>query len=593
MVVSTRRRREESQDSTMEEQRNSYASDSTMEEQRNSYASSFLKHGGEYNSYQEMVEAKRRRNMEMLQSTGLLGVATNMKSRATKRGIKSITGKSEDKSAKAIRKSSRLAGEKALDIFLNGRMNVEVGGNDSDNRVGKKESHFYKGRVNDGSDLSVKKAVEMSDTKWVGEDSVESAIQFTKLVNSLPKATRIKSESQDSVHVESVSDSKPESVTSLSSQIHNLDLDVETNEEGEELFSPTAKLTPGRIYSIVCHPSKDQLITCAGDKYGYIGIWHVNDSDTNTNSNKTSDGVHLFKPHSKPVSHLEWNKSGKTLFSMSYDSTVREFDVAKEVFKEVFATYDDSEAFSGNLGYGLQNKPSFWIQHGCLDSRNNNCIYLATSTGDILHIDLRGKSVETSSKGGYITFNRKYSEKKINTVSVHPNGYNIATGGLDNSVKLWDVRYMGAKTRALKPIAAHHFNRSVNSAFFSPSGKNLLSTIMSNHLHLISDPCAKTKDTKPITQIPHNNQTGRWLSTFMANWHPTTREELFVVGCMTRPRAMEVFNGDTGELLRAISGDGLTAVPSRCCFHPSEDNLIICGGNASGRVSIAQARNTK
>ena len=89
---------------------------------------------------------------------------------------------------------------------------------------------------------------------------------------------------------------------------------------------------------------------------------------------------------------------------------------------------------------------------------------------------------------------------------------------------------------------------------------------------------------KATTRIRHNNQTGRWLSTFMARWHPS--EDIFVVGCLKQPRQVEVYNGSDGDLISGIRGDSLTAVASRCCFHPRSDIPVIAGGNSSGRVTV-------
>jgi hypothetical protein len=50
---------------------------------------------------------------------------------------------------------------------------------------------------------------------------------------------------------------------------------------------------------------------------------------------------------------------------------------------------------------------------------------------------------------------------------------------------------------------------------------------------------------------------------------------------------MEIFDGD-GNLLRGVQGDALTAVVSRCCFHPSTEQLILFGGNSSGRVTVVR-----
>lgn len=69
----------------------------------------------------------------------------------------------------------------------------------------------------------------------------------------------------------------------------------------------------------------------------------------------------------------------------------------------------------------------------------------------------------------------------------------------------------------------------------------------------------------------------------MARWHPSL--DYFCVGSMDRPRVVEVFDAE-GDRIRGVSGDSLTAVASRCCFHPSIDQLVLVGGNSSGRVTI-------
>merc|ERR1719458_1903766 len=60
---------------------------------------------------------------------------------------------------------------------------------------------------------------------------------------------------------------------------------------------------------------------------------------------------------------------------------------------------------------------------------------------------------------------------------------------------------------------------------------------------------------KPYKSITHNNQTGRWLTTFKAEWHPT-RDHIFL--------------GDGGE--------NLASVCSIVKCHPTQD--IVVGGNS-------------
>jgi WD repeat-containing protein 76 len=136
-----------------------------------------------------------------------------------------------------------------------------------------------------------------------------------------------------------------------------------------------------------------------------------------------------------------------------------------------------------------------------------------------------------------------------------------------------------------KHIAEHVSSKSINSAFFSPSGKTLLSTTMADSLDIFENPHLSAEVLSPSKRISHDNHTGRWLSTFMARWHPS--EDIFVVGSMKQPRCIEIFQND-GVLLRRVDGEALTSVSSRCCFHSRSDRVIAIGGNSSGRVTVVR-----
>ena len=120
--------------------------------------------------------------------------------------------------------------------------------------------------------------------------------------------------------------------------------------------------------------------------------------------------------------------------------------------------------------------------------------------------------------------------------------------------------------------------------------------LMTNHIHLLITPLSQKSPShlmkgiiaKPDHRIRHNNRTGRWLSTFMAQWHPSASTDLFVVGSMMHPRTLQIFDASRGEVVRDVQGESLTAVVSRCCFHPSEQKLISAGGNSSGRVTVTR-----
>lgn len=116
------------------------------------------------------------------------------------------------------------------------------------------------------------------------------------------------------------------------------------------------------------------------------------------------------------VTHLEWTAAGDQLYSWSYDGTVRMMDVEAQVWRQVFAPYtkDDKEQ-AGNCGYGLDksDEKNCWLQYGCLDKVNVGAMYITTSIGQVYHVDTRAN---------VLTFNKNLHDKKVNSLSMHPNG---------------------------------------------------------------------------------------------------------------------------------------------------------------------------
>jgi hypothetical protein len=125
--------------------------------------------------------------------------------------------------------------------------------------------------------------------------------------------------------------------------------------------------------------------------------------------------------------------------------------------------------------------------------------------------------------------------------------------------------------------------RAISSAFYSPvSGKSVVTVAYDNQLRLFKSWSAKEKEVLPYKSVAHNNMTGRWLTTFKAEWHPR-RDDLFFVGSMSRPRRMEAFS-DQGVAYPELIGEDLGSI---CCIikcHPTRD--VVVGGNASGRVHV-------
>jgi hypothetical protein len=377
----------------------------------------YIMDGVDYATYQDMVNAKRERNQQVLKGLGFLDsneklLAAASKKAATARGIKKQ--KTQDTAPFVSRKSSRLSGGKAGLVALDYNVNnwntnnsvIKLEGGDAEADGGDEEvaeEKFYRDRVNDGSDLTLEEAIKLNDPKWIREDSVELAKTFQKelaqLETTSPESATPKNKKMTSPTSVITKDNWEKEVTAM---IEDLSIDKE---------EWVAKVTPDRIYSVATHPSASKLIACAGDKQGYVGLWDV-DAPPQEEDSK-NNGVHLFRVHSRPVCCLQWD-TPQTMVSASYDSSIRRFHVETGTFEEIFAAYDSDSYYAEDLGYGIDEGHRFWVQSVTVDHRfqggSNPCLFVATSVGLALHLDLRLAEKQR------ITSRESLSEKKLNTL---------------------------------------------------------------------------------------------------------------------------------------------------------------------------------
>jgi WD40 repeat protein len=393
---------------------------SQQQQQQTSPSEIFYFQGKEYGSYVEMVEAKRERNRQMLESSGLLDTAKLIRSeqqeksitKPSKRGLAAIKPKSTSNNTvpPPIRKSKRLAGVSSEQIYVehesHGKIvvNTSSAGHPTTDTIMEANQKFFNDRINDGSDLTLEQATLLCGEKWrtpllAAQKFVSNDLSPTASFDLMTNMSRLLTRTVSGLSriVSPQKTPSPVITTQLKEQVQSLRADDENY---------VAKVTPDRIYSVAFHPSSSVLIACAGDKQGYLGLWNV-DKPSDTNLTDDYNGVHLFKIHTSPISTLQWNPLGSALYSISYDSTVRKFDVTSQKFLEAFATYDSSEKYKDKMGYDMDDGNRAWIQYGCLDPKNEESMFLSTSDGNVLHLDFRS---------GTVNFNVHLSEKKINTV---------------------------------------------------------------------------------------------------------------------------------------------------------------------------------
>lgn len=390
-------------------------------------------------------------------------------------------------------------------------------------------------------------------------------------------------------HVKQTSDKE---LRALRERMSNLELweDVEPNR---------IKITPERIYAMTLHPTTEKPLVFAGDKLGNLGIFDSAQSKDETVNGIAEDdedddswkpSVTIFKPHTRTISAMQFSSSDPNiLYTSSYDSSLRSLDLQKGKAVEVYAPQDLSE-----------DTPLSGVQ---LADNDPNRLYFATLEGAFGIHDVRTRSHEAEIY--------QLSEKKIGGFSLHPlQPHFVATASLDRTLKLWDLRKItGKKDHRMPALLGEHGSRlSVSHAAFNYAGQVATTSYDDTvKVHDFSD-CAswdmgkelKEEQMKPTAVIPHNNQTGRWVTMSVerfqdqiyqmlrlyrlkAQWQlqPQDGIQRFVIGNMNR--FVDIYTSK-GEQLAQLGGDGITAVPAVARFHPTMD--WVAAGTASGKLCL-------
>ncbi|OMO90986.1 hypothetical protein COLO4_18748 [Corchorus olitorius] len=236
-----------------------------------------------------------------------------------------------------------------------------------------------------------------------------------------------------------------------------------------------ARVFPGRAMLVKFFPCSNMRMIAAGNKSGNIAFWNVDWEDEN------GDGIYLYRPHEAPISGiLIQQHSMSKIFTSCYDGFLRVMDAEKEVFDLLH--HSDDTIF-------------------CLSQQASNLrsLYFGEGLGGLNMLDIRTRKC---SKSWHL------HERRISTIDFNSQNPNImATSSTDGTACIWDLRRMSAnKPQTLKTVS---HSRAVTAAYFSPSGNSLATTSYDDKVGIISG-----NNYEDISMIYHNNQTGRWLSSF-------------------------------------------------------------------------------
>jgi WD40 repeat protein len=343
------------------------------------------------------------------------------------------------------------------------------------------------------------------------------------------------------------------------------------------------KITPERIYSMSFHPTPDKALVFAGDKLGSLGLFDASqpavkneDDDGDELDSDYAPAITTFKPHTRTISTIHFTPTQpQAVYTSSYDSSIRKIDLEKSMSTEIYAPADsgDDEPLSGI----------------CIPADDPNMLYFTSLNGVFGMHDTRTSSKAAPTK--LLTL----SEKKIGGFSVHPlHPHLLATASLDRTLKLWDLRKIsGSGANAIPALVAEHESRlSVSHAAFNAAGQIATTsyddTIKIYNLENAGDWTAghEIEEWAPNVTVPHNNQTGRWVTILKPHWqlHPTAvgnGAQRFCIGNMNR--FVDVYAG-TGEQVAQLGGPGISAVPAVASFHENQD--WIAAGTASGKLCL-------
>jgi WD40 repeat protein len=349
------------------------------------------------------------------------------------------------------------------------------------------------------------------------------------------------------------------------------------------------KITPERIYSMIFHPNPVKPIVFAGDKVGNLGMFDASqkgqtsvkkeNEDDDSDEDTPEPEITSFKMHSRTITQLQFDPvDANQLYTSSHDGTVRKLDLTHGKSTEVFAPASASD-----------DSPL----SGCeVPHQSPNMIYVTTLNGAFGFRDMR----EPINAASAATTWYQLTDKKIGGFSLNPlNPHFVATASLDRTVCIYDLRKTkGSRDNRLPHLIGSHTSKlSISSANWN-SANQLVTTSYDNSIKVYDfastanswqpGTTLSDKEMEPTVTIPHNNQTGRWITILRAQWQqqPVDGKYKMCIGNMNR--FVDVYSSD-GQQLAQLGDDAyITAVPAVAMFHPSNDWIV--AGTASGKVCL-------
>ncbi|KAF9137434.1 hypothetical protein BGX30_010260 [Mortierella sp. GBA39] len=330
---------------------------------------------------------------------------------------------------------------------------------------------------------------------------------------------------------------------------------------------PTVKVCQGRIYCMAIHENRDKILVCGGDVDGNLGFWDLDESQADDYEPDVEEepNIYNYKAHSRTLSSMQYSPTEPNkLFSTSYDGSVRYLDLVQQKFLESYVVAPDASDHLGSVSI----------------TSSGQQLWFADVDGGVTLKDIRTPKDE-------MVFRKILHEKKVGCVNVNPKYDNlIVTSSLDRTMKIWDIRTFGQykEDEAIVEMASFDHRLSVTSAMWSPDGASIASTSYDDNVRIFNNFEPSLPDFKEIPEpvrIPHNNQSGRWVTMLRAVW--SHQFNWFSIGNMNK--SVDIYSRGTGDLMANLCDRrNLTTVPAVNAWHPNR--VLLASGMANGKMVI-------
>ncbi|EDO17073.1 hypothetical protein Kpol_530p43 [Vanderwaltozyma polyspora DSM 70294] len=522
----------------------------------------------ELTEFQKRRQENIKRNNDLLKKLHLGGAASRIKREAgvddTHRTVvkkKKSPSVSRGRSASpkvapvATRRSMRLRGEKVDNV---GIPNV------SDTQLMKMSLDGTS-----GSSVNDKELVdEIKDTPVIGDVKLSDLIKDEKEENLIEKFKSFANKNFSSgdffeeIRKRQMENKAPE----LQKLQDDFDLQL------YDVFQPNEiKLVYERITATYFHPSLDKKLIVAGDTSGNIGLWNVRDEPLSENGEDqmVEPDITKVKFFTKNVGKIDcFTSDTSKLLTASYDGSLRSIDLNSLQSNDILTLrneYDDPLGIS-----------DFQFSY-----ENPNVLLMTTLSGEFVNIDLREKIGEQISSNL-----RRLSDKKIGSFSINPNRpYEIATGSLDRTLKIWDIRKLVKKPEwsqyedydSCEIVSVYDSRLSVSAVSYSPTDNTLVCNGYDDTIRLFDVGSDNLPDDlQPKLTLKHNCQSGRWTSILKARFKQD--QDVFAIANMKR--AIDIYDSQGQQLAHLPTA----TVPAVISWHPLRN--WIAGGNSSGKIFL-------